>query len=122
MELVTGISDIQAGAEKIKRDFGISLVFATLGPNGSMALYKDMVVKKEGYLNPDTIETTGAGDTFCASAINYVLDHPIDDLSEKDLENMLRFANAAAYIVTTKKGAIRSMPDPEDVQEILNRN
>ena len=35
---------------------------------------------------------------------------------------MLRFANAAAYIVTTKKGAIRSMPDLQDVEEILNRN
>ena len=61
-------------------------------------------------------------DTFCASAVNYIIDHPIDELNEKDLKEMLRFANAAAYIVTTKKGAIRSMPDPEDVEEILKNN
>jgi fructokinase len=32
---------------------------------------------------------------------------------------MLRFANAAAYLVTTKKGAIRSMPEKAQVLEIL---
>ena len=35
---------------------------------------------------------------------------------------MLRFANAAAYLVTTKKGAIRSMPEREQVETILANN
>ena len=121
MELVTGISDIQAGAEKIKRDFGISLVFATLGPNGSMALYKDMVVKKEGYLNPDTIETTGAGDTFCACAIDYVHKKGINSLTKEDLFECLDFANAAASIITTRKGALSVMPSKEEVETFLCR-
>lgn len=30
--------------------------------------------------------------------------------------------NAAVYLVTTKKGAIRSMPDPKDVQKVVNNN
>ena len=34
---------------------------------------------------------------------------------------MLRFANAAAYLVTTKKGAIRSMPAREQVEDVLRR-
>jgi fructokinase len=34
---------------------------------------------------------------------------------------MLRFANTAAYIVTTKKGAIRSMPEREQVEELLKK-
>ena len=34
---------------------------------------------------------------------------------------MLRFANTAAYIVTTKKGAIRSMPERAQVEELLKR-
>lgn len=121
VELVTGISDIQAGAEKIKRDFGISLVFATLGPNGSMALYKDMVVKKEGYLNPDTIETTGAGDTFCACAIDYVHKKGINSLTKEDLFECLDFANAAASIITTRKGALSVMPSKEEVETFLCR-
>ena len=35
---------------------------------------------------------------------------------------MLRFANAAAYLVTTKKGAIRSMPERGEVEKILENN
>ena len=42
-------------------------------------------------------------------------------LSEGDLEKMLRFANAAAYLVTTRKGAIRSMPEREQVEALLER-
>ena len=66
-----------------------------------------------------TIETTGAGDTFCASVLHFVLENGVTELTERDLTEMLRFANAAAYLVTTKKGAIRSMPDREQVLEIL---
>ena len=66
-----------------------------------------------------TIETTGAGDTFCASVLNFVLENGIACLTPKDRENMLRFANAAAYLVTTRKGAIRSMPEREEVASIL---
>ena len=65
------------------------------------------------------IETTGAGDTFCACVLNFVLDHGLDGLSEGDLRDMLRFANAAAYLVTTKKGAIGSMPERAQVEAIL---
>ena len=35
-------------------------------------------------------------------------------------KKLKRFANAAAYLVTTKKGAIRSMPEKRQVLEILN--
>ena len=65
------------------------------------------------------IETTGAGDTFCACVLNFVLDHGLDGLTEEDLGQMLHFANTAAYLVTTRKGAIRSMPDPEEIQALL---
>jgi fructokinase len=33
---------------------------------------------------------------------------------------MLRFANAAAYLVTTKKGAIRSMPSKQVIQTLFS--
>ena len=49
----------------------------------------------------------------------YSTDIPLDDLIEEDLHSMLRFANTAAYIVTTKKGAIKSMPDRAQVEQLL---
>lgn len=68
-----------------------------------------------------TIETTGAGDTFCASVLGFVLENGVENLTEAQLTEMLRFANAAAYLVTTKKGAIRSMPERAAVEAILAR-
>jgi fructokinase len=69
-----------------------------------------------------TIETTGAGDTFCACVLNFVLEHGTENLTEADLTDMLRFANAAAYLVTTRKGAIRSMPEQAEVETLVNGN
>ena len=65
------------------------------------------------------IDTTGAGDTFCACILNYVLEHGLRDYSEAEMKEMLSFANTAAYLVTTKKGAIRSMPDRKSVEALL---
>ena len=120
VELFTGMKDIEAGARKIKEEFDIPLVFATLGPDGSMALYRDMVVKKDGYRNPDTIETTGAGDTFCACAIDFARRNGLEDLSEDKLLTCLDFANAAASIITTRRGALSVMPRKEEVLEFLS--
>ena len=51
--------------------------------------------------------------------LNYLLDHGPDGLTDEQLGEMLSFANAAAYLVTTKKGALRVMPDREQVEEVL---
>ena len=69
-----------------------------------------------------TIETTGAGDTFCGSILHGLLNRDIDSLTKDDIEEMLTFANAAAYLVTTKKGAIRSMPEMDDVYKLIKEN
>ena len=68
------------------------------------------------------IETTGAGDTFCACVLHNVLENGVENRSADSLRAMLRFANAAAYLVTTKKGAIRSMPEQKSVEQILMEN
>ena len=66
------------------------------------------------------IETTGAGDTFCGCAINGVLSHGIDNLTEEILGDILTYANGGAALITMKKGAIRSMPNPEDITKLLD--
>ena len=91
----------------------------TAGASGSTGYFEDLHVFEPGLTLGGTIETTGAGDTFCGCVLDYVLSHGLEKLSEAQLHEMLRFANTAAYLVTTKKGAIRSMPDPAAVQAIL---
>lgn len=118
VEFLTGETDIMKGAAILRERFPIKLLNVTAGKAGSYAFYKDMVVYKAGFALGGTIETTGAGDTFCGSILNCLLDRDINALTETDLEDMLTFANAAAYLVTTKKGAIRSMPELADVRRI----
>lgn len=115
VELFTGLADVEAGARKIQEEFNIPIVFATLGPEGSIALYKDMVIKVAGFKNPATIETTGAGDTFCACAIDFVMRNGLEGLTEDNLAECLSFANAAASIITTRRGALAVMPTLEEI-------
>ena len=90
-----------------------------MGKEGSRAYYKDRIVEAKPFLQPNTIETTGAGDTFCACVLHYVLEHGLEGLEEKDLKEMLRFANAAASLITTRKGALRVMPEKEEIEKML---
>ena len=122
IEFLTGSSDFDQGADALKRLCpNLRLINVTAGADGSHAYYGGKHVFVPSFLLGGTIETTGAGDTFCASVLNFVLERGLDDLTEQDLEAMLRFANAAAYLVTTKKGAIRSMPERSQVEDILRK-
>lgn len=123
IEFMTGTADFDAGVEALRKQFpGIRLIDVTAGANGSYAYYGDEKVFVPSFLLGGTIETTGAGDTFCASVLNFILERGLDGLSADDLKDMLRFANAAAYLVTTKKGAIRSMPERAQVKAILREH
>ena len=77
-----------------------------------------MRVERKGF-SVQTIETTGAGDTFCGSCLNYILEQDFENLTEEQLGKMLTFANAAAALVTTRKGAIKAMPEKEEVWKLL---
>lgn len=115
VEFLFGTTDYDKGAALIRKKYNIPLVLITMGKDGSRAYYKDLRVEAAPFLQENTIETTGAGDTFCASTLNYVLEHGLEDLTEENLKELLTFANAAASLITTRKGALRVMPSREEV-------
>ena len=120
LAFMTGETDFDRGAAILRARFpNIRLCCVTAGPEGSCSYYEDKRVFVPACKLGGTIETTGAGDTFCACVLNFVLEHGLDGLAEEDLTAMLRFANTAAYLVTTRKGAIRSMPEREQVEALL---
>lgn len=121
IQFVTGEEDYDAGINKLKEMFDIKLICLTLGKDGSRAYYGDSRVEVKGFAQENVVDTTGAGDTFCGCVLGYLLDHDIDSLSEENLTEMLTFANAAASLVTTKKGAIKAMPSIEDVNILINK-
>ena len=117
---MTGLTDYDKAVRGLMEKYNIKLAFATLGKNGSRAYYGD--IKAEcGVFKVDTIETTGAGDTFCGSALNFILEHDISRLTENDLKELLTFANAAAAIITTRRGALKVMPEKKEILELIGR-
>ena len=123
IEFLTGSADYERGARQLMSQYpNLKLVNVTAGANGSYAFHQEKKAFVPSFLLGGTIETTGAGDTFCACVLNFVLEHGLNDLSRDDLKQMLRFANAAAYLVTTKKGAIKSMPERAQVEAILSEH
>lgn len=115
----TGEEDYDAGIAKLRGEYDIPLILLSMGRDGSRAYYKDLRVEVPSFLQDNTIETTGAGDTFGGCCLHYVLEKGLDNLDEGSLREMLTFANAAASIITTRKGALRVMPEVEEVEEFI---
>ena len=120
IQWLTEKSDYTEGVEWINERYRIPLILVSMGKAGSRAYYKDMIVKGTPFLQKNTIETTGAGDTFCGCVLHYICEHGLSDLTEDNLQEMLTFANAAASLITTRKGALRVMPETEEIYELLN--
>lgn len=119
VEFMTGTNDYEKGAAILRETYEIPLMFVTLGKEGSFAYYKDEAASAEPFLQEGTIETTGAGDTFEACALHYVLEHGLDAWTKEQLKELLTFANAGASIITTRRGALRVMPTAEEIRHLI---
>jgi fructokinase len=124
IEWLTGENDYTAGVEWIRERYDIPLILVSMGRDGSRAYYdggssKKIMVEEKAFLQKNTVDTTGAGDTFFGCILHYLCRYDISELNETLLAEMLRFANAAAAIVTTRKGALRVMPDVSEVKRLL---
>ncbi len=114
----TGETDYDAGIRKLKNEFDIPLILLSMGKEGSRAYYKDLRAEAAPFLQENTIETTGAGDTFLGCCLYCVLKYGLDGLDKDKLTKMLTFANAGASIITTRKGALRVMPEMEEIKAL----
>ena len=119
IQWLTGEEDYTDGVNWILERFQIPLILVSMGKEGSRAYYKGKMVEVAPFLQENTIETTGAGDTFGGCVLHYILEHGLEDLTEDNLAEMLRFANAAAALITTRKGALRVMPSVEEIVSII---
>ncbi|MBQ9427993.1 MAG: carbohydrate kinase [Clostridia bacterium] len=119
----TAENSIIRGMEKLCSAYpSIRLVNVTAGPDGSYCVYRGGVTYAPAARIEGTVETTGAGDTYCACILNALLDKDIDALGKDDIQKMMRFAAAAAAIITTRKGALRVMPCREEIEKLLAEN
>lgn len=116
---LTETTDIDAGVSEILKRFSPALICATMGKHGSKAYCNGKSVFCNPFLREDTIETTGAGDTFMACVLNAVLEKGMETMTEGDLLEMLEFANAASSIITARKGALKVMPKKQEIIAVM---
>lgn len=121
IQWLTGQEDYTEGVRWIRERYSIPLILVSMGKEGSRAYYQDKIVEVKPFLQKNTIETTGAGDTFCGCVLHYVCKYGLDGLTEDILQEMLTFANGAASLITTKKGALRVMPSVEEINQLIKK-
>lgn len=110
LQWFTKIDDLDIAIKEFRKQFPIDLIFLTIGKKGSKAYYKNIEAYAPTFLDIKCVDTTGAGDSFMGSSIYKILEYGIENLDQKSLEDTLYFANAAASLVASKKGVIKSLP------------
>ncbi|MBQ6400622.1 MAG: carbohydrate kinase [Clostridia bacterium] len=116
IDFLWGLSP-EAGAEKLLKEFGVSLVYVTLGPKGCYARNASACVMVKSPSGIHVVDTTGAGDIFGGSAMSQFLKcgKAPSALTQKELESIVTFACTAASLSTQTRGGITSVPSPEAV-------
>ena len=118
IQWLSGKEDYDEGIAWLRERFDIPVIFLTLGKDGSRAYCGDVRAEQPGF-SMNTIETTGAGDTFFGCVLHHILQKGLRPYTKEELDGMLRFANAAAALVTTRRGALRVMPSVEEIEAVL---
>lgn len=108
---ITGEADMTRALRQL-RGVTASPIIVTLGARGAMALDGDRVIEAPGF-QVAAVDTTGAGDVFRAGFITALLE-------ARPLEDAMRFANAAAAVSCTRRGAMASVPSRAEVEAQLS--
>jgi fructokinase len=121
-QMLSGEENLEAGSALLSEQYDIPLVFVTLGPKGA-AFRFGSIYRQQPTFDVKTVDTTGAGDSFFGSVLYRILrtGKRVNELSSDEIDEFMRFANAAGSLVTTKKGAVCSMPDLGQIQALLTR-
>ena len=114
LPLLTGTADCENGTAQLAQN-GIRLIFVTLGANGVFYRFGENTGHVAGV--PCKVgDTNGAGDTFFGAALSKLCKEDLNSLTADKLESILAFANKAASITTSRRGAIPAMPTLTEVE------
>ena len=115
MTLLTGCTDPAEGSLALMAA-GIPMVLVTLGADGAYYRTAEYGGHLPGYACK-VADTNGAGDTFFGAFLSKLAktEHPLA-VSEKELREMVDFANRAASVTTSRHGAIPAMPSLKELE------
>ncbi|ESQ36317.1 hypothetical protein EUTSA_v10008196mg [Eutrema salsugineum] len=109
LEFLTGNNTIDDDAAMSLWHPNLKLLLVTLGERGCRYYTKKFHGTVEAF-NVNTVDTTGAGDSFIGAFLSQIVDDQSVLEEEERLRKVLKFANACGAITTTKKGAIPALP------------
>lgn len=120
---MTGTTDVEKGSLALQQQFGIPWIVVTLAEKG--CYYR--LAGNEGYVpgfRTKAVDTTGAGDAFLGCLLYKILEAGIEinQLAKEQIVGMLTFANAGGALVTTRKGALQSMPTTDEINKMIESN
>lgn len=120
IEFLWGLS-AQDGAKKLLSEYGVQLVYATLGPKGCYAATQNASAEVASPGGIHVVDTTGAGDIFGGSAMSRFLrlNKAPGELTAAELAAVTRFACCAASLSTQTHGGITSIVPEQRVLEIV---
>lgn len=117
--LLTGKSDYESAAD-VLLSMGPQLVAITLGADGVLIATKEDKKVVSGY-QVDTVDTTGAGDSFWGGFLSgfLTLNKNLDELSWDEICACAQQGNAVAALCVQKRGGIPAIPAKEEVEKLL---
>lgn len=120
IEFLWGLSP-EAGAQKLLTEYGVRLVYATLGPKGCHFANAQGCGEVPSPSGLHVVDTTGAGDIFGGSAMSQFLrlNKAPEALTVEELRAVTRFACCAASLSTQTHGGINSVVPEADVRAIM---
>lgn len=115
LTFITGIEDEDEALASLFTG-SVQHVLYTRGPAGSTWVSRGDSVTVAGN-KVNAIDTTGAGDAFIGAVLFQLQQRGLglEDLDGSQARDILAFANAAAALTTTRKGAIASFPGLDEV-------
>lgn len=113
---LTGQRDLGRALDVLARETRAPLVCATLGAEGTLARCVGREIRTPAFA-VDCVDSTGAGDVFRGAFVAACLREP-----DGDVEEALRFANAAAALNCRALGAQGGLPTADEVRELLQRS
>ena len=107
------VSDPRSAADAARalRNYGVGTVVMTLGADGALCVTAGESRQVRGF-EVAVLDTTAAGDTFNAALA-------VSLAERASLADGLRFANAAAALACTRRGAQPSLPRRDEVIRLL---
>ena len=121
MAFLTGTQDLNVGTQCLL-DKGVALVLVSLGEQGAYYRNHGSFGCVPAY-PVNAVDTNGAGDAFVGAFLwkaKGMMREELAFMNPVQLEQMVRFANAAGALTATGSGAIPAMPDLGQIQSFIH--